>query len=305
MDSKTASSKLRRRRQTVPANILGTNPPPLPGVNTCMSTTSTTMTEGEAPLQPNLPLVEEIRKNKEAFDSLADMVGASSADPENFRPPPAVNAINSLVEPMECNGDVVSKAPVIPTKTSSSLLQTCTSTISKVSEMAMQIDENLSKDSLSPKAELSPAISGADSSSDSAQDTEMQIDSTGDQDADKAGPSDAISSEPSVIKDMPQEDDLDNPAFRPPISDEKKLTEEDVMLLVELFYLPYEHGPKAVAMLEEVHWLKTNAFSVCEAKQSGNPSNKVGIKSVCVHHMIGIIKGQISIAMYTNVHRAY
>ena len=294
MDSKTASSKLRRRRQTVPANILGNNPPPLPGVNTCMSTTSTTMTEDEAPLQPNLPLVEEIRKNKEAFDSLADMVGASSADPENFRPPPSVNAINSLVEPMECNGDVVSKAPVIPTKTSSTLLQTCTSTVSKVSEMAMQIDENLSKDSLSPKAELSP--SGADSSSDSAQDTEMQIDSTGDQDAEKAGPSDGISTE---SKDIPQEEDLDNPAFRPPISDEKKLTEEDVMLLVELFYLPYEHGPKAVAMLEEVHWLKSNAFSVCEAKQSGNPSNKVGIKSVCVHPMIGITgkKKQISIAI--------
>ncbi len=289
MDSKTASSKFRRRRTAVPANVLGTNPPPLPGINTCMSTTTPTMSEGETPQQPTLPLAEEIRKNKEAFDNLADMVGAnSSADPETFRPPPVISAVNSLVpkpddisEPMECNGNIQSTAPIIPTK-SCSLVQTCTSTDSKIGEMAMQIDDSLGKDSQSPKteSELSPA-SGGDSSSESAQDTEMQIDTTADPESiDKAGPSSIVSSGTSTsVKDADKivEDEEESPAFTPALKTSERLTKEDVMLLVELFYLPYEHGPRAVAMLEEVHWLKVNAYSVCEAKKTGNPSDRVSL----------------------------
>ncbi|XP_072026542.1 protein O-GlcNAcase-like isoform X2 [Amphiura filiformis] len=286
MDSKTASSKFRRRKTGVPANILGTNPPPLPGINTCMATTTPTMSEGDTAPLPTLPLAEEIGKNKEAFDNLVDLVGAnSSADPETFRPPPAINAVNSLLakaedilEPMECNGNIQSVAPVVPTK-SCSMVQSCTSTTttdSKIGEMAMQIDDSLGKDSQSPKteSELSPA-SAADSSSESAQDTEMQIDTTADAESDKAETSDIVSSETSTCsKDADKVQDEDNPAFTTALKTNEMLTKEDVMLLVELFYLPYEHGPRAVAMLEEVHWLKINAYIVCEAKQTGNPSHK-------------------------------
>ncbi|CAF0851880.1 unnamed protein product, partial [Didymodactylos carnosus] len=36
------------------------------------------------------------------------------------------------------------------------------------------------------------------------------------------------------------------------------LTIDDLRLLVELFYLPYEHGQIGIQLLQEFHWLKTN-----------------------------------------------
>lgn len=49
------------------------------------------------------------------------------------------------------------------------------------------------------------------------------------------------------------------------------LTLEDLSLLAELFYLPYEHGPKAVQMLKEFNWLRANSSVVsvnCKRKET-------------------------------------
>lgn len=37
------------------------------------------------------------------------------------------------------------------------------------------------------------------------------------------------------------------------------LTLDDLKLLSDLFYLPYEHGPTARSMLQELDWLKTHS----------------------------------------------
>lgn len=34
---------------------------------------------------------------------------------------------------------------------------------------------------------------------------------------------------------------------------------DDIILLCDLFYLPFEHGSKALQLLNEFYWLKTNA----------------------------------------------
>lgn len=44
-----------------------------------------------------------------------------------------------------------------------------------------------------------------------------------------------------------------------PLYTAEPLTLEDLNLLSELFYLPYEHGPTAVTMLKELHWLRDNS----------------------------------------------
>ena len=44
-----------------------------------------------------------------------------------------------------------------------------------------------------------------------------------------------------------------------PLYTAEPLTLEDLTLLSELFYLPYEHGPTALAMLRELHWLRGNS----------------------------------------------
>jgi len=40
---------------------------------------------------------------------------------------------------------------------------------------------------------------------------------------------------------------------------DKKITVDDLTLLCDLFYLPFEHGSKALQILNEFYWLKTNA----------------------------------------------
>uniref|UniRef100_A0A8D8F4P9 protein O-GlcNAcase n=1 Tax=Culex pipiens TaxID=7175 RepID=A0A8D8F4P9_CULPI len=52
---------------------------------------------------------------------------------------------------------------------------------------------------------------------------------------------------------------------------EKELTCADIMLLCDLFYLPFEHGSKALQLLAEFHWLKINAQVLCK-NRSRKPS---------------------------------
>ncbi|XP_060781651.1 protein O-GlcNAcase isoform X2 [Neoarius graeffei] len=52
------------------------------------------------------------------------------------------------------------------------------------------------------------------------------------------------------------------------------LTLEDLSLLAELFYLPYEHGPKAVQMLKEFNWLRANT-SIVSVNSKCKDSEKV------------------------------
>lgn len=44
-----------------------------------------------------------------------------------------------------------------------------------------------------------------------------------------------------------------------PLYTAEPLTLDDLKLLSDLFYLPYEHGPTARAMLQELDWLKKNS----------------------------------------------
>lgn len=44
-----------------------------------------------------------------------------------------------------------------------------------------------------------------------------------------------------------------------PLYTAEPLTLEDLTLLAELFYLPYEYGPTALTMLQELQWLKGNS----------------------------------------------
>ncbi|KAL6101820.1 oga [Pungitius sinensis] len=55
-----------------------------------------------------------------------------------------------------------------------------------------------------------------------------------------------------------------------PLFKAEPLTLEDLTLLAELFYLPYEHGPKAMQMLKEFDWLRANSSVVsvnCKRKE--------------------------------------
>lgn len=54
------------------------------------------------------------------------------------------------------------------------------------------------------------------------------------------------------------------------------LTYEELLLLIDMFYLPYEHGSKGVEMLHDYYWLKTSCHLVTDAKcKSAMAENQV------------------------------
>ncbi|XP_019949637.1 protein O-GlcNAcase isoform X2 [Paralichthys olivaceus] len=74
------------------------------------------------------------------------------------------------------------------------------------------------------------------------------------------------------LKQMPQAFDVFVPGpNEKPLFTAEPLTIEDLSLLAELFYLPYEHGSKAMQMLKEFNWLRANSSVVsvnCKRKES-------------------------------------
>lgn len=49
---------------------------------------------------------------------------------------------------------------------------------------------------------------------------------------------------------------------------------EDLVLLCDLFYLPFEHGSQGLQLLQEFHWLKTNAQLVIISNRSNETMSK-------------------------------
>ncbi|XP_070696705.1 protein O-GlcNAcase isoform X2 [Pempheris klunzingeri] len=80
----------------------------------------------------------------------------------------------------------------------------------------------------------------------------------------------------SDIAPMQTDDQLKQDVFVPgpdekPLFVVEPLTLDDLSLLAELFYLPYEHGNKAVQMLREFNWLRANSSVVsvnCKRKET-------------------------------------
>ena len=67
-----------------------------------------------------------------------------------------------------------------------------------------------------------------------------------------------------------------------------QMTEDDVSLLVDLFYLPHQHGPRAVEIMRGFHWLKKHANmsrgpgnEKQEAEQTEGKDSCVSVLCVC------------------------
>jgi len=51
------------------------------------------------------------------------------------------------------------------------------------------------------------------------------------------------------------------------------LSYEDLKTIVDMFYLPFEHGSFATKLLMDVVWLRNNAYFMCDTKKSPNEKN--------------------------------
>lgn len=51
--------------------------------------------------------------------------------------------------------------------------------------------------------------------------------------------------------------------------DEKEITVNDLFLLCDLFYLPFEHGSRSLQIINEFYWLKSNATVLISSYKKG------------------------------------
>jgi protein O-GlcNAcase/histone acetyltransferase len=59
--------------------------------------------------------------------------------------------------------------------------------------------------------------------------------------------------------------------------DEKsdKITYDDILLLCDLFYLPFEHGKQGLSIMTEFHWLKINAYHLSDIQATNSPKTEI------------------------------
>lgn len=65
-----------------------------------------------------------------------------------------------------------------------------------------------------------------------------------------------------------------------PVDTDKQLTQEDLSLLCDLFYLPFEHGGQGIQLLQEFNWLKSNAYVVMKKSKEEEPTSESDVSHV-------------------------
>lgn len=209
--------------------------PILPSVNTCMSLTSTTLATPCLP-QPNINV-------------LADAVQDTAFTP-------AMNPVmNSLVSE---NKVVVEVSP--EEADSASTVSQDASTTSGVEPMDCNPspatspphtdDTIMMENGEGPKADPSPEDSP-----------------TAPQEQDPAPSTTTTTTSTTTVPNKP-------PLSLPLDEDTEELTVEDLQLLAELFYLPYEHGRYGITIMNEFNWLKINSHLVIDQRQRSEPDTK-------------------------------
>ncbi|KFB46846.1 AGAP002287-PA-like protein [Anopheles sinensis] len=66
---------------------------------------------------------------------------------------------------------------------------------------------------------------------------------------------------------------------------DKDITAADLMLLCDLFYLPFEHGSKALQLLAEFFWLRNNAYVL--SQRSNNPRKQRTASGTSMSSLVG------------------
>jgi protein O-GlcNAcase/histone acetyltransferase len=64
---------------------------------------------------------------------------------------------------------------------------------------------------------------------------------------------------------------------------DKQLTHEDLSLLCDLFYLPFEHGGQGIQFLQEFNWLKSNAHIVIYKSKEDESIAKADVSNIILN----------------------
>lgn len=257
--------------------------PIIPSVNTCMSLTSTTTTT--VPAAPT-PVV-----NSNHLQALAE-VCSSVTGSDSFAQPSSVPVMNSLVSDIK----VVSE-PVLTTLSTnmsgeppSTVLSSmepmdCNTTpnnspahIVKISAEDDAMVDNISVSfhtfSKTSLCMYNRVISIYQTCSEASGSMQVEVDNT----------SPTVNGTQMIIEnDSENHESSDNVDAVPqaPVNVEKQLAHEDLSLLCDLFYLPFEHGGQGVQLLQEFNWLKSNAYVVMKKSKEEESTSESDVSYMC------------------------
>jgi len=84
-----------------------------------------------------------------------------------------------------------------------------------------------------------------------------------------------------IENDSENHENSDNAdAVSQPVDIEKQLTHEDLSLLCDLFYLPFEHGGQGIQLLQEFNWLKSNAYVVMKKSKEEEQASESDVSYI-------------------------
>ncbi|XP_030766914.1 protein O-GlcNAcase isoform X2 [Sitophilus oryzae] len=263
--------------------------PIIPSINTCMSLTSCTTTTTSAGSQPVVTpnqlqaLAEVCSTVTSVSDSLVNpgpgpvmnslvsdtKVVTNDSIPNPITPVPVPIAINDSKKSITVLEGAVIK-PEKPKGDDTQAVSTDTVTGDRKDsikeESIMNTDPTISNESsLSPSEpmdcnstpNISPAHGVVKAAEGSNEDVAMSENST-------SSGSMQIESNDTSQMIMESQSDIERKT--------NDLTFEDLALLCDLFYLPFEHGSQGLQLLQEFHWLKSNAHIVISANQRKDKS---------------------------------
>lgn len=101
------------------------------------------------------------------------------------------------------------------------------------------------------------------------------------------GTSPMVNSTQMIIEnDSENHESSDNMDAIPQEPIDKQLMHEDLSLLCDLFYLPFEHGDQGIQLLQEFNWLKSNAYIMKKSKEESASESDVS----CFAKKINLLK---------------
>nr|XP_033333106.1 protein O-GlcNAcase isoform X1 [Megalopta genalis] len=215
--------------------------PIIPSVNTCMSLTSTTTTTVPATAGPVT--------NSSHLQALAEVCSTVTTS-DNFVPPTGP-VMNSLV-----SETTVISEPIISAISTNTGTVSTTNVLSVVEPMDCNTTPNNSPAHAAKiQAEDDVMIENASTCSEASGSMQVEVDSA----------SPIVNGTQMIVEnDSENHDTTDNTdqESQDSIDADKRLTSEDLSLLCDLFYLPFEHGGQGIQLLQEFNWLKSNAHVV-------------------------------------------
>ncbi|XP_043268818.1 protein O-GlcNAcase isoform X2 [Venturia canescens] len=228
--------------------------PIIPSVNTCMSlttTTSTTVTTAPAPIA-----------NSNHLQALAEVCSTVTGTDSFVQPLPGP-VMNSLISETKVVSEPV--IPIIDTTGNNLVAQAPAST--------EPMDCNTT-----PSNSPAHVVKTATEDDAMVENTSTCSGASGSMQVEVDGTSPTINGSRMIVENDNDNHEVSETDTSDTKDENKMLTHEDLSLLCDLFYLPFEHGGQGIQLLQEFNWLKSNASVTIGKANDDNPSSKADIE---------------------------